>query len=210
MSSDHEDQVRAAKIIAYASSAISGATFDDMGYSQKKIIEGSIASLIGPSPRYDLRFDDLPFDDRDTVAGTVEFPRTLILNRNAIPPNDRPIFGQRQEHVALATLVHEVNHLDNQIPEGPTYASFMDEYRAWFVAFVAFMSRFPTKIEGLYRVKELLTNPAYDELQRALAAGNGESDQILAFARNFGDVHTRDEILALELDNMVISAPLPT
>jgi hypothetical protein len=206
-----EDRVRSAKIIAFASSAISGSTFEDLGVSQRKIIENSVESLVGPTPRFDLVLRDLPFDEHETVAGQAVHPRTLILNRLAIPADDRPIAGVKQEHVALMTLVHEVNHLANQIPEGPTYASFQDEYRAWFVAFVAFMSRMPTRIEGLTRVKELFANPSYADIQQALDGGGDEAAKIVAFMRGFGrDLDTRDRIAAYQPDtNLVLSAPLP-
>jgi hypothetical protein len=205
-----DDRVRAAKIIAYASASMSGASFEEEGVSQKKIIQSTIESLLGETPRFDLVLADLPFEEHDSVLGRAEYPRTLVLNRLAIPADDRPISGMKQEHVALMTLVHEVNHLSNQIPEGPTYASFQDEYRAWFVAFVAFMSRLPTQVEGLVRVKELFTNGSYPDIQQALDGGGEEAAKIVAFMRNFGrDLGTRERILAHQLDNFVSSAPLP-
>ncbi len=210
---DASDQIRALKVIAYASSQLTGASFESSGISQRRIIENTLDSLLPPTARFRLEFEDLPSEPTSSIAGLRRLPGTVVLNRNLIPDDDRHLGagarGRDAEHVGLTTLVHEVNHLCNQIPTGATYAAFQDEYRAWFVGFVAFMSRFPSRIESLSRVKELLSNPAYAELQQALDGGGPESEQILRFLQAFGDLDSREALLALQIDNFVALAPLP-
>ena len=106
-------------------------------------------------------------------------------------------------------MVHEVNHLRNGIEVGPNYAAFQDEYRAWYVGFVAFMSRLPTKKEALERIKILFSDPDYADIQKAVQTDNPESQKILAFVGKFGTEEKIAEILAAEVDNFVAMAPLP-
>jgi hypothetical protein len=191
---DRDDQQRALKVIAYAAGQISSASFEDMGVSQRKIIENTVEALV--SGRFSVVFEDLPVGHEDTIGGRRIYPTTLALNRTMIPADDKPISGYKQEHIALATLIHEVNHLCNQVAEGPTYDAFMDEYRAWFVAFVGFMSRFPTAKEGMVRCMEL--TEVYADIRATLEANNAESEKMVAFMQRFKGV-----------DTMVLSAPLP-
>jgi hypothetical protein len=196
------DRLRAVKTIAYAASQLEGATAE-----QSAIIGNTLDGLV--SGRIELAFESLPFGARRSINGHRRAPRTVVLNRRALPADERPVSGRREEHVALATLVHEVNHLCNGVPEGPTYAAFQDEYRAWYVAFIALFAREPRKVEALARCKELLVDPAYGDIQRAVRERSAEGARIFGFLRTFGSATTREELLALELDDLTSPAPPP-
>jgi hypothetical protein len=220
-----DDQVRAVKVIAFCSSQVSGASFEEQGVRQRSLITNTLDALLPPAGssgakggassrcELSLRFEDLPFDDHDAVAGESRRPGTVILNRNAFSVDARPLGGGpdglKEEHFALSTLVHEVNHLRNPEPPRGTALAFQDEYRAWFAGFVALMARFPTKVEGLARIKDLLTRSSYVELQDALDHRPEEARKILAFMQSFGPVKDRQEILGLTISDLVSCAPLP-
>ncbi|MFO0726040.1 MAG: hypothetical protein U1E65_19820 [Myxococcota bacterium] len=207
-----EDQVRAVKIFAFSASQLVGASFEDQGVSQRKLIENTLKAVL-EDPKLSLSFEDLPYGPHETVAGESVRPGKVILNRKAIAADDLPIGGGPdgllEEHFALSTLVHEVNHLRNEAPAPGTALAFQDEYRAWFAGFVALMSRFPNRIEGLARVRDLLTQPAYADLREAVDHKPEEAKQILSFLQRFGAIHSAKDVENLSITDVVSRAPLP-
>lgn len=207
------DQLRAVKVFAFCAAQETGATFEDVGISQKKLIQGALEELL-KDKGYTLAFEDLPYGAHETVAGESIRPGTVILNRRVFEADDLPVGGGPEglleEHFALATLVHEVNHLHNTEPAPGTAAAFQDEYRAWFAGFVALMGRLPNRIEGLGRVRDLLTQPAYADLAEALDQKPAEAQQILEFLQAFGPVKSRADVLKLDITDVVSLAPLPS
>jgi hypothetical protein len=111
--------------------------------------------------------------------------------------------------VGLATLVHEVNHLHNLTPVGPTYEAFQDEYRAWLVDFVAHVGGMPRRVEALARCQALLGSPAYAALGQALREGTEHGARILEFMRSFGPVTRPPDVHTLQAEDPLGEAPLP-
>ena len=207
----HVNDSESAKVVAFAASHLSH-RFAHVGLAVKDIARNTLDAILDDDG-YAVRFEDLPLEPGNATLGYRELPGTVVLNRRALAADGvaagKGDAGEIEERVALETLVHEVNHLRNAVPAGPTYEAFQDEYRAWYVAFVAFWSRFPTKKEGLERVRLLLTDAGYPDLQMALAGGGDEARAIERFVGQFGSAEEIEAILAAPVLNLVESAPFP-
>lgn len=71
----------------------------------------------------------------------------------------------------LISVAHEVNHIVNNDSVAPTAEYFFEEYRAYYVGFVAENGRPPTRDEIVDRVRGLITatTGAYGRIGQALA-----------------------------------------
>lgn len=218
-----DDRVRAVRVVAHVSARASGARRGVTEPCARAILDNTLHSLLPPRGRFGLRFEPLPLGEGVVVAGMRVPPDTVVLNRRAIAAGDARL-GQDdplEARVGLATLVHEVNHLHNLTPVGPTYEAFQDEYRAWLVDFVAHVGHRPRRGEALARCLELLTSPPYAVLQPALEAGSEHGPRIWAFLRELsapGSSHGSSEgraverpqdLAALRCDDPFGEAPLP-
>ncbi|MCX4247483.1 hypothetical protein [Paraliomyxa miuraensis] len=194
-----DDRVRATRIVAHVSARASGAPVETMRPCTRTILEGTLDSLLPPQGRFGLRFDDLPLEGQRVVAGLREPPATVVLNRAAIRTCDARLGdGDPLElRVGLATLVHEVNHLHNLTPVGPTYEAYQDEYRAWWVDFVAHVGRRPRVAEARARCRELIHGPEYEPLRRAATEASGHGARI------------REHVASLDGGDLTAEAPLP-
>ncbi len=195
-----EDQMRAAKLVAYASSTLPRATA-----LQAEILKNTLDALLAAPESVELRFDDMaPVD-----LGHREPPRTVVLNR-AVLSGDASVIESagltysQAEHLAVATVAHEVNHLINEVPWGQTFATFQDEYRAWFVGFIAQMGRFPNREEALGRCRSLFQN--YVDIAAA-RTHKDEAEKIIVFMQKFGDVEQTED--GWKLMDPEGPAPLP-
>jgi hypothetical protein len=210
---EHDDAIRAARVVAHVSASADGAPREPDEPCRRTILDHTLDSLLPPQGRFSLCFEELPLADGTVVAGLRLPPATVVLNRRAIAACDARLgagpHGWLETRVGTATLVHEVNHLHNLVPAGPTYAAFQDEYRAWYVDFVVEAARPPRRVEALDRCRELLTSPAYAALGRAVADGSPHRARIFAFLRAFGPVQRLEELLALPREGWLDPAPLP-
>lgn len=213
---EHDDAIRAVRVVAYASACADGARLPSAGGEpcRRTILDGTLDSLLPPRGRFTLGFADLPHDEGESVvAGTCVPPVTAVLNRRVIAACDARLgqgpAGGLEVRVGLATLVHEVHHLHQPVAPGPTYAAFQAEYCAWLVDFVAEVDRLPWRVEALDRCRELLTSPRYPALAQAVTSGSPECARILAFLRAFGPVQRLEDLLALPRDGWLEPAPLP-
>lgn len=182
-----DDRIRAVKIIAYLSAASEGARAVEGPLCRRRILANTLDSLLAAAPRFALCFEDLLMGEGELVAGLRRAPGTVVLNRRAIAADDRRL-GEGsavERRVGTCTLVHEVNHLCNPTPVGPTYAAFMDEYRAWMVDFVAFAGRAPRAVQGRQRCQQLLTGPHYATVG-ALVERRQPREAVESFLRRFG------------------------
>lgn len=187
MGLDEDDRIRAVKIVAYVSAAAEGSRVAVGPLCRRRILVNTLDSLLSAAPRFALRFEDLPLGEGELVAGLRRAPGTVVLNRRAIAADDRRL-GQGpavERRVGTCTLVHEVNHLCNPTPVGPTYAAFMDEYRAWMVDFVAFAGRAPWAVEGRQRCQQLLTGARYATVG-GLVEQRQPREAVESFLRRFG------------------------
>ena len=185
---DAPDQLRATKLIALLSSKLEDATFEEEGVSQREIVEATLDALFPPSGTMAIRFEDLPLENGVGMTGYPEFPSTVVLNRNAVTADDQ-LAGHREggnveAWVALKTVPHEVTHLRYPTDPEPTYEAFMDEYRAWFNAWVVAHESFPPKSEALAWIENLLTEPRYAYIAEA-ARTPGPREEIEVFLGNF-------------------------
>lgn len=210
-----DDATRAARVVAYASACADGAQpRPDEPCCRRTILDNTLDSLLPPHGCFSLAFEDLPHEEgRSLVAGLCVRPSAVVLNRRIIAAGEAPVgegpHGWLEARVATSTLAHEVNHLHNAVPPGPTYAAFMDEYRAWTVDFVVAADRPPRRVEALERCCELLTSPGYAALGQAVAARTEEGERILAFLRAFGPVARLEDLLGLPREGFLEPAPLP-
>ena len=209
---DEPDQIRAMRVVSYLAASGEGARPQPGPVSRGRIIENTLGLLLGPKPVMSLVFEDLPFGARDLVAGMRRLPSTIVLNRRAIGAQllrlgeDRSASVERR--VGTCTLVHEANHLCNPTPVGPTFAAFMDEYRAWLVDFVVFADRAPRMVEGWQRCCDLLTQPRYADVG-AVADQPKAHERVLGFLRYFGDFRSITDAIEGRVDDFVTLAPLP-
>lgn len=201
---DVDDRIRAARVVTHVSACADGSPLEPTALRRRTILDNTLLSLLPPHGRFGLVLEDLPLEADALVAGSCRAPDTVVLNRRAISCDDRPLGqgrgGAIEHRVALCTLVHEVNHLHNFTPPGPTYESFQDEYRAWYVGFVAQVDRLPRRVEALERCRELLTNPCYAALGRAVQQRTAHGERIVAFMQALGPQR---------IDDYVSDAPLP-
>lgn len=211
---DDDDAIRAVRVVAHASASADGARPEpDEPCCRRAILDHTLDSLLPPHGCFALRFEDLLLEDDMVVAGLRLPPDTVVLNRRAIAACDARLGagprGWLEARVGTATLVHEVNHLHNLVPPGPTHEAFQDEYRAWYVDFVADVGRRPRRVEALDRCRELLTSPAYPELRRAAEQGGEHGERMLEFLRELGPLERWQDVLALPRDGFHEPAPLP-
>lgn len=200
-----EDQRRALQIVACLASHTVGASFTEAELSQRDILDNTLAALLRPGGPVRLTF----FDDPDgVVLGTSSAAGDVYLARDYFPPEARRIDDEVAEYVAVATLAHEINHVVNPGDMVATHEALMDEYRAWFVGFVALWGRWPSRIEGAARVRELFTVPAYDYLWPLLDSA-APDPATTAFLSAFGAVRSLDGARALSCDDYVSLAPRP-
>lgn len=211
----HEDAIRAARVVAYASASADGAVREpDAPCCRRTILDNTLDSLLPPHGGFSLGFEDLPLDaDGRVVAGLRLPPATVVLNRRVIATDDARLeqgpHGLIAARVGSSTLAHEVNHLHNLVPPGPTHAAFQDEYRAWYVDFVVGAARLPRRVDALLRCQELLTSPCYAHLRQAAEGGGAHGEQILDFLRQLGKVARWHDVLALPREGFLEPAPLP-
>ncbi len=214
---DLEDAIRAARVVAHMSACADGSPREPAEPCRRTILDNTLDSLLPPHGCFVLVFEDLPIDGEDVVAGACRAPATVILNRRVISSEDLPLGrgrrGALEARAGLATLVHEVNHLHNHLhnltPPASAHEAFQDEYRAWYVDFVAQVARAPRRVEALERCRELLTSPSYAALGEAVQQGTADGERILAFMRAFGPVSSLEDVLALRRDEFLAAAPLP-
>jgi hypothetical protein len=210
---DDEDRIRAVRIVAYVSACADGARAEATDACRRTILDNTLASLLPPRGCFELGFVDLPLVDETVIAGARLAPATVVLDRRVIASGDERLgdgpCGLLEARVGLATLVHEVNHLHNLTPPGPTYEAFQDEYRAWYVDFVAQVGRPPRRVEALDRCRELLTSPCYPAFGQAVVGGSVDGERILGFLQVFGAVQRIEDVLALPRDGFHEAAPLP-
>lgn len=211
---DRDDAIRAARVVAHMSACADGAPREaEDPCCRRTILDHTLDSLLPPRGCFVLGFEDLPLEHDSVVAGLRLPPATVVLNRRAIAAGDARLGagpqGWLEARVGTATLVHEVNHLHNLVPPGPTHEAFMDEYRAWYVDFVADTGRAPRRVDALDRCRELLTSPCYAYLRQAAAGGGEHGERILAFLREFGPLTRWQDVLALPRDRFDEPAPLP-
>lgn len=206
-----KDQLRAVKVVAYFSAQQVGANDEGGALSQRQILSRTLTALV--DGRAQLVFEDLPAGEAEAIGGVRRLPDVVVLNRRLISPDLFPIgegpLGEREIHVALTTLAHEVDHLLRAVPEGPTYAAFQDEYQAWFTGLVAYRGTPPSLMEGLWWCQELLSSPVYADLQEGAARPGPESRRIFEFLRAFGAAQDVPEFLALRIENYAALAPRP-
>jgi hypothetical protein len=207
------DAIRAARVVAHLAACADGARPEPVEPCRRTILDNTLASLLPPRGRFALCFADLPVDDETVIAGLRLGAATAVLNRRMIAAADAPLGegpgGWLEARVGTATVVHEVNHLHNPVPHGPTHAAFQDEYRAWYVAFVAEAGRPPRRVDALDRCRELLAGPGYAAFAHALASGSAQGERILGFLRELGPVQRWQDVLALPRDGFLEPAPLP-
>lgn len=207
---NEDDRVRAAKIVAYVSALQEGARPSKAPLCRRRIVASTLDSLLSPGAPLSLAFEDLPYGDGHVVAGLRRAPSTVVLNRRAIAADLRRL-GEGspvERRVGTCTLVHEVNHLCNPTAVGPTYAAFMDEYRAWMVDFVVFASRLPRAAEGVARCRDVLTDPTYAEVGAVLDHA-AERERVEAFMRRFAGIDSLDAVLGGATGDLGSDAPLP-
>lgn len=208
-----DDAIRAARVVAHVAACADGTPPGPGEVCRRMILDNTLASLLPPRGRFVLGFAELPLDEELVVAGLRLAPGTVVLNRRMIAAVDAPLGegpeGRLEARVGIATLVHEVNHLHNLVPPGPTHAAFQDEYRAWYVAFVAEAGRTPRKVDALDRCRELLVHPCYAAFEHALASGSAQGRRILEFLQELGPVRRWQDVLALPRDGFLEPAPLP-
>ena len=204
-----DDRLRAAKVVAYVSALQEGARRSEGPLCRRRIIEGTLDAVLAPEAPFSLAFEDLPLEEGRVVAG-LRRAGTVVLNRRAITADEGQL-GEGtpvERRVGTCTLAHEINHLCNPTPVGPTFEAFMDEYRAWMVDFVVFAGRRPRLGEGLGRCRDVLTRPAYAAVGRLLHEP-AERARVRRFLRSFGEAATVEEALARELAPSAEAAPLP-
>lgn len=211
---DHDDAIRAARVVAHMSASADGAPREpDEPCCRRTLLDNTLDSLLPPLGRFALRFEDLPLEQGIVVAGLRLPPTTVVLSRQAIAACDARLGagpqGWLEARVGTATLVHEVNHLHNLVPPGPTHEAFQDEYRAWYVDFVADTGRRPRRVEALERCRELLTSPCYAHLRQAAAGGGAHGERILEHLRQLGPVEQWHDVLTLPREGFLDPAPLP-
>lgn len=212
---DLDDAIRAARVVAHMSASADGARPEpDEPCCRRTLLDNTLDSLLPPHGCFALGFEDLPLDeDGHVIAGLRLPPATVVLSRHAIAADAAPLgrgpHGWLEARVGTATLVHEVNHLHNLVPPGPTHEAFQDEYRAWYVDFVADTGRRPRRVEALDRCRELLTSPCYAHLRQAAAGGGAHGERILELLRQLGPVEQWHDVLALPRDGFLDPAPVP-
>ncbi len=209
---DLSDKQRAAKAIALFS--IVG--LDDPTSKQRTIIENTINRLL--SNEIPLNFADIEDDPGRLTYGYampntkgIWLNRALILDGNdAVSPED--IYALE---AIIDTIPHEVSHQVNGDVNEPTYRYFQGEYRAWYVAWIAYNGREPTRQEAFDRMVELIN--IYPNLNYALFDVPEERRKIVEFVNlviklkrpKFGTQQELIEFFSKPIINGDLPAPPP-
>lgn len=165
---DLEDFQRSAKLVAFLSHYPDG---------DQEIIDNTLDVLLAEDSPY--RFDWWVPEEWDgvdaiTLNGAIHFNQGLldpgnmgVLESIPVDPDDHtsPDLESFLDDI-VSTTVHETNHLVNPAEPGPTYRYFMEEYRAYYVAFMARHGRRPTRAEMQDTL--ILVLAGYRNIERAL------------------------------------------
>lgn len=183
---DLADTQRAAKMVAFLSQYDAG---------DRTVIDNTLDQFLAEDAPY--RFD---FTQTGSAYGSAPGPE-FKLNPRYMDDGNGPVDTSNDDtmHMTTHTFAHEVSHLVNDDEVAETFEYFEEEYRGFYVGFVAQHGREPTAAEVIDRVRHLLTSTsgAYDNIRQALEAGGEESDKIVAFME---DLLGRDDLTA---DNVI-------
>jgi alkylhydroperoxidase/carboxymuconolactone decarboxylase family protein YurZ len=111
----------------------------------------------------------------------------ITLNLNIISAdNDRVDFSKDKiRHLITHTIAHEVNHCVNGDRSAKTYEYFLEEYRAYYVGFMAEHGRAPTRAEMAKRVLVFVQdNDVYNKIWDALQS-DSQGNMMLNFINRF-------------------------
>ncbi len=158
-----EDQERSAKMVAYVTTEAEGVSNPD----QRDLLLTSLGQFLPPDGTLKLEWKTYSDPPGQITYGSAD-SGTLWLNSALIPDGDgmMPATGNAR-NVAMDTMPHEVNHLMTGHTDAGTYDRFIDEYRAFYVGFMAENGREPTRAEAWERIDNQLNLPAYSHLADA-------------------------------------------
>ncbi len=189
---DLADTQRAAKMVAFLSRHDAG---------DRTVIDNTLNKFLAENAPYEFDFNRT--GGAYGSAGGSEFH----LNRRYMDDGNGPVDTSDDDtlHMTTHTFAHEVNHLVNGDKVAKTFEYFEEEYRGFYVGFVAQHGREPTAAEVIGRVRHLLTSTsgAYNNIRQALQNGGAESDEIVEFMKDLlgRDDVTKDNVIRL-IDEM--------
>ncbi len=181
---DPADQQRAAKVVAFASELSAQSTSN----RQRLLIDNTLNHILPPDGAVSVNFVDLA----SGIFGQADPPRAFDFGRDQIPAGN----GRMPDEVgreAVDTLVHEINHLHNNIEVDATFDYLMDEYNAWYLGYESQNGRQPTRQECFEQLTYLMSAEGYSNLHDILRDRDEEGGlgpqarRVVAFMSQFFD-----------------------
>jgi hypothetical protein len=166
----------------------------------KEIIENTLNRILDPTSNYTITWVDYGVRGKYGAGGHDR----ITLNSSYLSADNGPADFSNDDvrHLIAHTIAHEVNHIVNYDHRAESYEYFLEEYRAYYVGFMAEHGRAPTRHEMAKRVLVFVQdNKSYEDIWSALQS-EGEGDKILAFISQFlgRDDVTRNNVAELVLD----------
>lgn len=142
---DLGDKQRALKLIAYLSQHDSG---------DRTIIDNTLDRFLDPDSDYTMDFSE------NDAYGSAGDDGDFHLNPDYVDDGNGAldVGNGDTEHLVEHTIAHEVSHLVNGDETDQTFDYLNEEYRAWYVGFMAEHGRPPSNEEALERW-EFFLNP---------------------------------------------------
>lgn len=146
---DGGDKQRSLKLVAHLSQHDSG---------DRAIIDNTLNRFLSPDSDYELDWKAIPDEGGNTTYGYAD-DETLTLNANKVPADNNRVSGSDAEAVIENTTAHEVSHLVNGDETNQTFDYLNEEYRAWYVGYMAENGKPPSNEEAADRWEYFL-NPS--------------------------------------------------
>jgi hypothetical protein len=170
---DLGDKQRALKTVAWLSQHDSG---------NRAVIDNTLDKFLSPNAPYKMQFKDFAPPKVGTIFADAK-DGVLNLNRGLLDADNKkvPEDGARK-FLVLHCVAHEVNHLVNGgDPPHPTFEYLQQEYRAWYVGYMAEHGKPPSNDDAMGRWAYLL-NPdgAYGDSSKGALGDSTEAAKIYA------------------------------
>jgi hypothetical protein len=127
------------------------------------------------------------WESLDGLYGHASHGNIVTLNLNYISADNRQAdFSNIHVRGIIAhTIAHEVSHCVNGDQVDDTYDYFLEEYRAFYVGFMAEYGRAPTRAEMAERVLIFVQEDEYYKILFKALQSEEQGDMILEFVNQF-------------------------
>ncbi len=136
-----DDKLRSLKLIAHLS------TFEG---GDRTVLDNTLDRFLSPDSDYKLEWKSISASPGNVTYGYAG-GNTLTLNEDLVAADSARVSGGTEGHVIENTTAHEVSHLVNGDSTNQTFHYLNEEYRAWYVGYLAENGHPPSNEEAVAR-----------------------------------------------------------